>query len=298
MRSTAAPRIQHDATVEFETVEEGEQHTGRSLNLSVGGVFVRSETILPAGAQIDLKVGLGDGGAPIDARGRVVWAREEAQPGNENEQPQGMAVRFVGLSDVSMKRIQRLIASGRREPTGVNRREVRIKLPSLSAPLRAVARDQTEEGLMLEAELPWLRLGSQVTAELGPETVRYGLVSWVGLDVTRAGAARLRIAIDLNAEAGPEGEPAPLSRPRLPSPGVRKRLRWPWLAGSVLAVIAAATGAWFLRPLPQPLVLPSPPVAEAPAPGRAPSRMAIPKEKPELPAKPEPPRGRRHKLRK
>ena len=56
----------------------------------------------------------------------------------------------------------------KREPTQFGKRDVRIHLPSLAAPLRASARDLTERGLMIEAELPWLRLGSQVTTELSP----------------------------------------------------------------------------------------------------------------------------------
>src|SRR5205823_6360776 len=87
-----------------------------------------------------------------------------------------------------------------------------IHLPSLPAPLRAVARDQTDRGLMLEAELPWLTLGSEIVAELSPERAVEGTVRWVGLDVTRAGHARLRIFVEV---AGDDGEvvQAPLQPP-------------------------------------------------------------------------------------
>src|SRR6185503_19095960 len=104
----------------------------------------------------------------------------------------------------STRRIGRVVAAGRREPSALFKRDVRIRLAALPAPLRAVARDQSEEGLILEAELPWLKLGSEISAELGPGQSRTGRVRWVGLDVTRAGAARLRILVDLSGDAAPE----------------------------------------------------------------------------------------------
>jgi uncharacterized protein (TIGR02266 family) len=277
VRSAAAPRVQHDATVQFESGPDKEIFVGRSVNLSVGGLFVVSDTVLPPGEAVDLKLNLRDGGVPVDARGRVVWVRPE-----EGETTQGMAVRFVGLTENDMRRIGRVVAAARREPTGVQRRDVRIRLPSLTSPLRAVARDETEDGLMLEAELPWLRLGSPVTAELGPDTTRYGLVSWVGLDVTRGGAARLRIAIDLNASVdGPAAShPVPVAAPFHSGEHsvAPRRRRWPWVMATLVAAGAAFAGAWFLRPPPQPLLLASPPAVETPAPRAAvPPSIKIPK---------------------
>ena len=194
MRSTTAPRIAHDASVTVEG-EAQEPFAARAVNLSVGGMFVESATLLEPGAQVALKVELRDGGAAVDAQGEVVWVRD-----GDGEAP-GMALRFVGLDETSTRRIGRVVAAGRREPSALFKRDVRIRLASLPAPLRAVARDQSEEGLILEAELPWLKLGSEISAELGPGQTRTGRVRWVGLDLTRAGAARLRILVDLTEEA-------------------------------------------------------------------------------------------------
>jgi uncharacterized protein (TIGR02266 family) len=295
VRSAAAPRVQHDATVQIESSGGGDTFVARSVNLSVGGLFVVSDTLLPPGESVDLKLNLRDGGVPVDARARVVWVRPE-----EGEAHQGMAVRFVGLTENDMRRIGRVVASARREPTGVQRRDVRIRLPSLTSPLRAVARDETEDGLMLEAELPWLRLGSPVTAELGPETTRHGLVSWVGLDVTRGGAARLRIAIDLNTCVdGPMGpQPPVVAHPFEPDEKLKipRTARWPWLMAMVLVAGAAFSGAWFLRPPPQPLLLASPQTVETPAKrAQLPPLVKIPKAPADEPAPAPARRARRNK---
>src|SRR5690242_9203288 len=167
MRSLEAPRVPHDATVEF-----GTGARARAVNLSVGGIFVAAEAPLDPGAQLRLKVNLRDGSAPLDVAGEVVWRAAR-----------GMAVRFLGLDEDSRLRIQHVVK--RRETTSLGKRDVRIHLPSLNAPLRASARDMSDRGVMVEAELPWLRLGSQVTTELSPDRACDGRVQWIGLDVTR-----------------------------------------------------------------------------------------------------------------
>ena len=192
MRSINAPRVAHDATVEI-----GEGHRARAINLSTGGIFIAAEEPLDLGDQVHLKVNLRDGAAPLDVEAQVLRRADG-----------GMALRFVELDDVGKRRIQRLVQ--KREPTQFGKRDVRIHLPSLSAPLRASARDLTERGVMIEAELPWLRLGSQVTTELSADRACDGRVQWIGLDVTRSGSARLRIFVDLTeerADGTPVGPP-------------------------------------------------------------------------------------------
>src|SRR5437870_9705460 len=115
MRSTEAPRIRHDATVRLQTGELGATFEARSVNLSVGGVFVESERTLDPGAQVEMKVNLRDGGSPLETRGEVVWVRPQA----EDSAHAGMAVRFLALDEMSARRIARLVASRVREPTGM-----------------------------------------------------------------------------------------------------------------------------------------------------------------------------------
>lgn len=274
MRSVNAPRIAHDATVEF-----GAGHRARAVNLSTGGIFIAADESLDPGAQVHLKVNLRDGATPLDVEAQVLRRADG-----------GMALRFVELDDVAKRRIQRLVQ--KREPTQFGKRDVRIHLPSLSAPLRASARDLTERGVMIEAELPWLRLGSQVTTELSADRACDGRVQWIGLDVTRAGSARLRIFVDLTeerADGTPVGPPPEtvtaedaLSFGAQSAPSARSRLRWLWPSLAVAGLVATGfLSVALLRQPAAPMLLPTaPPERDAPI-ARAPARTTVPKEKPE-----------------
>lgn len=272
MRSVNAPRVAHDATVEI-----GEGHRARAINLSTGGIFIAADEPLDPGAQVHLKVNLRDGAAPLDVEAQVLRHADG-----------GMALRFIELDDVAKRRIQRLVQ--KREPTQFGKRDVRIHLPSLSAPLRASARDLTERGVMIEAELPWLRLGSQVTTELSADRACDGRVQWIGLDVTRSGSARLRIFVDLTeerADGTPVGPPPPvvaaddampIGSEEAPRRGGRLRWIWPSLALAGLIACGVLSVALLRRP-PAPMLLPSaPPERDAPV-ARVPSSTSMPADK-------------------
>jgi PilZ domain len=272
MRSVNAPRIAHDATVEI-----GEGHRARAINLSTGGIFIAADEPLDPGAEVHLKVNLRDGASPLDVDAQVLRSADG-----------GMALRFVALDDVARRRITRLVQ--KREPTQFGKRDVRIHLPSLSAPLRASARDLTERGVMIEAELPWLRLGSQVTTELSSDRACDGRVQWIGLDVTRSGSARLRIFVDLTeerADGTPVGPPPaivmtaedalPLETDGATAPG--RRLRWLWPALALGGLIAtAALSVVLLRKPPMPMLLPTAPPERDTRVARAPDVTTVPLE--------------------
>ena len=272
MRSVNAPRVAHDATVEF-----GEGHRARAVNLSTGGIFIAADESLDPGAQVHLKVNLRDGASPLDVEAQVLRRADG-----------GMALRFVELDDVGKRRIQRLVQ--KREPTQFGKRDVRIHLPSLSAPLRASARDLTERGVMIEAELPWLRLGSQVTTELSSDRACDGRVQWIGLDVTRSGSARLRIFVDLTeerADGTPVGPPPAViaADDAMPigsdagSPR-RSRLRWLWPSLALGGLLATSLLSLALLKKPAaPMLLPTaPPERDAPV-AHLPSTTKVPAEK-------------------
>ena len=271
MRSVNAPRVPHDATVEI-----GHGGKARAVNLSTGGIFISAAEPLDLGAEVHLKVNLKDGASPLDVNATVLRRADG-----------GMALRFVDLDDMAKRRIQRLVQ--KREPTQFGKRDVRIHLPSLSAPLRASARDLTERGVMIEAELPWLRLGSQVTTELSSDRACDGRVQWIGLDVTRSGSARLRIFVDLTeerADGTPVGPPPqviaaddamPIGEPeerRAPRP-----LRWLWPSLAVGGFLATGVlSLALLRKPPAPMLLPTtPPEIEARA-YKAPPTSKVPSE--------------------
>src|SRR5437868_10435612 len=133
--------------------------------------------------------------------------------------------RFSKLFDDTRGRLARVLATVRREPTGARpTTHVRIKLGALPAPLRAVVRDESHGGILIEAELPWLTVGSEVQTEFPDGREKAGRVHWFGVDATRAGSARLRIFVDLSAADG--GTPVQL--PQLADWGQGRSSRWSW----------------------------------------------------------------------
>jgi hypothetical protein len=100
--------------------------------------------------------------------------------------------------------------------------KARIKFDSLPTVLRAVVSDASDNGITIEAELPWLTVGTALQADC-PNGVEYtARVHSFDLDVTGSGAARLRIFAALSAPAQPHAAAPPSKRPRQPT---RPRLR-------------------------------------------------------------------------
>lgn len=284
MRSENAPRVAHDGRVTL--LAGGAAIPARAVNLSKGGVFVEAEVPLPAGQAVHVHVDLLDGEDPVEAQGEVAWARGD-----------GLAIRFLTVAEAAEARIQRRIQRAV-DATRRLSRPVRVHLSSLPTPLRALARDATEESVTLEAELPWLKLGSEVVAELDEEQALEGVVRWVGLDVTRSGSARLRIHVitrerlEIDAGGVSGAEPA-----RIVVPPPRPRRPWRWLAaGASLAAVPALVALLALVPRPSRLARVLAPMAEreaAPA-SSAPQLVSIPK----APAEAPPPEARHRHNRK
>lgn len=84
---------------------EGREVTlyARVGNLSEGGLFVKTQTPLQAGARTRLK--LEEGEVEVDAEAVVIWARDEGQGG-----PAGMGLAFMSLEDTAQLRLRQLIA--------------------------------------------------------------------------------------------------------------------------------------------------------------------------------------------
>lgn len=75
-------------------------------NLSLGGCFVRTERLLPAGNTIDLKFTLPGTEQPIRATGTVKWTREAGTPDER-----GMGIEFTFIRRQDLQRLRTYIAA-------------------------------------------------------------------------------------------------------------------------------------------------------------------------------------------
>ncbi len=72
---------------------EGDTSSGPSMNLSEGGIFLASTSLLEVGTHLELTVANGE--TAIDLQGVVAWTRAEST----QEGPRGMGVRFTSISN-------------------------------------------------------------------------------------------------------------------------------------------------------------------------------------------------------
>jgi type IV pilus assembly protein PilZ len=83
-----------------------------SANLSLGGMFIRTDQPAAVGTEMPIEFRLGADYELIKGRGRVVWAREDAV---DDEHPAGMGIRFLELTPGSRELIFKLVERRVRE---------------------------------------------------------------------------------------------------------------------------------------------------------------------------------------
>ncbi|MBC7794890.1 MAG: PilZ domain-containing protein [Clostridia bacterium] len=76
-----------------------------SLDLSIGGIFFRSDLLLELGDQLDVVIPLPDG-YRVKARGKIVWVTRDAKmKGNA-----GMGLEFTTILEADRERLAKFIA--------------------------------------------------------------------------------------------------------------------------------------------------------------------------------------------
>jgi PilZ domain-containing protein len=180
-------------------VAPGLSRTGELVNLSVGGAFLVVDGVLQVGQRLTITLQLGDGKPPIAAHATVAWTRPLDDCARF-----GLGLRFVRIADESAHRIAQQVA-GFSAPRDVLLGPVRVQLPGVPTKVRARASERTTGTLVLESELSWLRVGGAVSIEVSPDDVRFGRLSWFGVEVAADGHARLLFTVDVVAPPAPSG---------------------------------------------------------------------------------------------
>jgi len=156
---------------------------------------------------------------------RIVSREEPSRPGEGHGRTQEVEVEAPGPDE-----------------SGGTRAEVPIRLESLPTPLRAVVRDHTEGSIRIEAELPWLAIGTVVHAGGADGTERTGQVSSFDVELTGEGSARLLIFAALDGAEVPAAEPPATEPPARARPRTEPRSRRPPLLLAALVLGAAVAG--------------------------------------------------------
>ncbi len=94
--------------VEYTSVDEF--LTDWTANISVGGMFLRTDEPRPRGSTFRLRFRIPDRPTPVEAHGEVAWV---VPPGGRQPPEAGMGIRFTNVSDADVQDIARLIQERR-----------------------------------------------------------------------------------------------------------------------------------------------------------------------------------------
>jgi uncharacterized protein (TIGR02266 family) len=100
------PRAPLNVLVQFRFDTFDEFLAEYSLNISPGGIFIRTEAPREEGAVIYLQFTLRDGSKLIEGMGRVV----RVNPPGDPKRPAGMGIEFMNFDDESMALIAEICA--------------------------------------------------------------------------------------------------------------------------------------------------------------------------------------------
>jgi uncharacterized protein (TIGR02266 family) len=258
------PRVPLRAKVRMEFAEQRCFLSEWAVNLSPGGMFVRSEAPVAPGQRFHFEAGLTTKGPRFEGNGEVLWVRREWEG---SARPPGFAVRFRELQEEGRSILLRLadvflahgVAAMQEELQAMSVAWQRRRLDDESTDV-ILPDDQIDEPLPDTAVLqaPWLGLDDDIgTVATDDESVKEASAG--SGDVTREAAAPAGQPVD-----EPPGEPsAPEARP-----AADKRRVW-WVG--VLALVLGGTVFLALRG-----PLSSPVVADTPAEGVAAALPAAP----------------------
>jgi molecular chaperone DnaK len=113
----ALPRTPVDLQVRlsFGTIDDFVERY--AVNVSRGGVFVRTREVRPVGTPVNLDLQLSDGVGVIRGTGLVAWIAAPSAPGEPAREP-GMGIRFTHLESESQALVDLIVAS--RGPAGAS----------------------------------------------------------------------------------------------------------------------------------------------------------------------------------
>jgi uncharacterized protein (TIGR02266 family) len=102
------PRVALEAQVALSSASIEDLVSGPLLDISVGGLFIRSRTVKEIGTEVTLRIDVPAEGVRLTARGIVIRAitLDEAR---ETGRPAGMGVVFTALDEHARATLERLI---------------------------------------------------------------------------------------------------------------------------------------------------------------------------------------------
>ncbi|MBK8691954.1 MAG: PilZ domain-containing protein [Deltaproteobacteria bacterium] len=189
---TAARRPFH-ASVGLGAYDATDAISADAIDLSVGGMSVRSPLLPDVGVQLEFRFMLEDGKS-INTRGEVVWTHDEGSRSG------AFGVKFLAMPGDARASLRRSLEPAIKSPSSAETK-VRLHLDSMDAPFRAKLRERLPGAVVVGHELSFLKLGGKVTVE-GSKDNEAGVISAVDVEIDPATQnPRLILTIDLDGGA-------------------------------------------------------------------------------------------------
>ena len=206
------PRVPLDVEVDCATDQISSTLNYQAMNLSEGGMFLKSPFPLEVGTRLNCRFDLPDGLGPVKVEAEVSWVRTGPP---ENLPPPGMGLRFLSLNQDDKERIQQYATAyeeqadeagepidipdiGAEEPQPLSLPEnlqgerIGLKMSGIETPVDAEVRAVSSSGLAVAAPLSFLGSGSEVELD--------------GVDRNHAGPVRAQVLWSELEESGSGAE--------------------------------------------------------------------------------------------
>lgn len=94
------PRARLKIEVSYKTADVFTSNS--SINISKGGIFIKTPNPPPMGTQLDLEFKLPDSGKTIQAAGEIVWCQHTS---TKSSLPAGMGIKFRQISPDDLREV-------------------------------------------------------------------------------------------------------------------------------------------------------------------------------------------------
>lgn len=190
------PRRPFRGTVELAMPEDAEAYEADGVDLSIGGMSLRTSLLPDRGSELACRFKLEDG-RRVHARGEVVWAQDAGSDAGE------FGLRFTELSDTDEDAIRgtfeaEAAADDAAEEAPREPAKARLHIPGMSAPLRARIRTEMDDAIVLGSDLSFLKLGEVIELERSEGKRERGRIEDVTIEVddeTRIARLMLTVAV-------------------------------------------------------------------------------------------------------
>ena len=210
-------RVPFEAPIEVRTDDSNEPRKADGLNVSIGGLAMRSTTVPPLGATVACRFACPPAGEPISAKGEVVWSSPAgATPGS-------FGVRFVELDTKSATCLRRYLGPrGELTEASGRLRSATIRIDGLGPSVEAELKLADDTRVVLEQELSFLQLGRAVEVSVQGRGTERGRIASVELRRSAYDVPTIVYGVLLDSaparEAKPsEASPSPVATPSAPA---------------------------------------------------------------------------------